>query len=193
MSRVLDLWAGMTGTVLPFAGSAAPIGWLLCYGQAVSRTTYANLFAAIGTAYGAGDGSTTFNVPDLRGRVAAGKDDMGGTAASRLNVSTTGTTTNASANITAIPSTAGLAIGMAVFGAGIPAGATIASITSATAITISAMAGGWHQCGAAVRHRGRCHAWRGRRLARPQAGHRADARPHPHRHPGSVRPFAAVR
>lgn len=73
-----------TGVVLPYAGSAAPSGWLLCYGQAISRTTYANLFAAIGTSFGTGDGSTTFNVPDTRGRVLAGKDDMGGTAASRL-------------------------------------------------------------------------------------------------------------
>jgi microcystin-dependent protein len=73
-----------TGVVLPYAGSAAPNGWLLCYGQAISRTTYAKLFAAIGTSFGTGDGSTTFNVPDTRGRVLAGKDDMGGTAASRL-------------------------------------------------------------------------------------------------------------
>lgn len=59
---------------LPYAGSAAPAGWLLCDGQAVSRTTYAALFAVIGTVYGAGDGSTTFNVPDCRGRVVAGRD-----------------------------------------------------------------------------------------------------------------------
>ena len=72
------------GVVLPFAGSAAPTGWLLCFGQAISRTTYAALFAAIGTAYGAGDGSTTFNLPDLRGRVPGGLDTMGGTAANRL-------------------------------------------------------------------------------------------------------------
>ncbi|QKN87915.1 putative tail fiber protein [Acinetobacter phage vB_AbaP_Alexa] len=84
MSSVLNLWAGMTGTVLDFAGTTAPDGWLLCFGQAVSRTTYANLFAAIGTTYGAGDGSTTFNLPDCRGRATAGKDNMGGTAASRL-------------------------------------------------------------------------------------------------------------
>lgn len=50
----MELWTGMTGTVLPFAGSAAPTGWLLCYGQAVSRTTYATLFAVIGTTFGAG-------------------------------------------------------------------------------------------------------------------------------------------
>ena len=72
------------GVVVPFAGSTSPAGWELCYGQAISRTTYAGLFATISTTYGSGDGSTTFNVPDLRGRVTAGKDDMGGTAASRL-------------------------------------------------------------------------------------------------------------
>lgn len=72
------------GTVLPFAGSSAPSGYLLCYGQAVSRTDYADLFAILSTTYGVGDGSTTFNLPDLRGRVVAGKDDMGGSAASRL-------------------------------------------------------------------------------------------------------------
>ena len=77
-----------SGTVDMFAGSTAPTGWLLCYGQAVSRTTYADLFAAISTTYGTGDGSTTFNLPDLRGRVAAGKDDMGGSAASRLTSTT---------------------------------------------------------------------------------------------------------
>jgi microcystin-dependent protein len=72
------------GVVNPFAGSTAPSGWLLCAGQAVSRSEYSALFATISTTYGTGDGSTTFNVPDMRGRVAAGKDDMGGTAASRL-------------------------------------------------------------------------------------------------------------
>lgn len=73
------------GSVTAFAGSSAPTGWLLCAGQAVSRTTYAALFAAIGTTYGSGDGSTTFNLPDLRGRVAAGLDNMNGTDAGRLN------------------------------------------------------------------------------------------------------------
>lgn len=63
-----------TGVVLPFAGSAAPTGWLLCDGAAVSRTTYADLFATISTTYGAGDGSTTFALPDLKGRVPAGKE-----------------------------------------------------------------------------------------------------------------------
>lgn len=62
-----------TGSLFPFAGSAAPTGYLLCDGSAVARTgTYAALFAVIGTTYGAGDGSTTFNLPDLRGRMPLG-------------------------------------------------------------------------------------------------------------------------
>lgn len=72
------------GSVIDYAGTTPPANWLLCYGQAVSRTTYASLFTAIGTLYGVGDGSTTFNVPDVRGRVSAGQDDMGGTSANRL-------------------------------------------------------------------------------------------------------------
>jgi microcystin-dependent protein len=80
------------GVVVPFAGSTSPAGWQLCYGQAISRTTYAGLFATLGTTYGSGDGSTTFNVPDLRGRVVAGEDDMGGTAASRLTAAGSGIT-----------------------------------------------------------------------------------------------------
>lgn len=72
------------GSISQYAGSTAPPDWLFMYGQAVSRTTYAALFAAIGTTYGVGDGSTTFNLPDARGRVLFGKDDMGGVAANRL-------------------------------------------------------------------------------------------------------------
>lgn len=56
------------GTVTMYAGASAPVGYLLCDGSAVSRTTYALLFAAVGTAFGVGDGATTFNVPDMRGR-----------------------------------------------------------------------------------------------------------------------------
>ena len=63
---------GMAGMIQMFAGSTAPAGWLICDGSAVSRTTYATLFAVIETTYGTGDGSTTFNLPDLRGRVAVG-------------------------------------------------------------------------------------------------------------------------
>jgi microcystin-dependent protein len=72
------------GAVMPFAGATAPSGWLFCYGQAVSRSVYARLFTAISTTYGTGDGSSTFNLPDMRGRVIAGQDDMGGTSANRL-------------------------------------------------------------------------------------------------------------
>jgi microcystin-dependent protein len=62
------------GSIIPWGGSSAPANWLLCDGTAVSRTTYASLFSAIGTAYGTGDGSTTFNLPDLRGRVPVGRN-----------------------------------------------------------------------------------------------------------------------
>lgn len=66
--------AAMTGVITPYAGSSAPTGWLLCDGSAVSRATYAALFSVVGTAYGAGDGSTTFNVPNLEGRFVVGMD-----------------------------------------------------------------------------------------------------------------------
>lgn len=69
-----DNGAVPVGSVIPFAGSSAPTGWLLCDGTVKSRTTYANLFAEISTTYGAGDGSTTFNLPDMRGRVPVGLD-----------------------------------------------------------------------------------------------------------------------
>jgi microcystin-dependent protein len=73
------------GACIDFFGTAAPnSSFVLPYGQAISRTTYSVLFAMFSTTYGVGDGSTTFNVPDLRGRVVAGKDDMGGSSANRL-------------------------------------------------------------------------------------------------------------
>jgi microcystin-dependent protein len=78
------------GIILPYGGTSAPSGYILCYGQAVSRTTYAALYAVIGDTYGAGDGSTTFNLPDLRGRVVAGQDDMGGSSANRLTAADDG-------------------------------------------------------------------------------------------------------
>jgi microcystin-dependent protein len=61
-----------TGVIQAFAGASAPAGFLLCQGQAVSRSTYAALFALIGIIYGAGDGSTTFNIPNLQGRFPLG-------------------------------------------------------------------------------------------------------------------------
>jgi len=72
------------GTIMAYGGASAPTGYLLCDASAVSRTTYARLFAAVGTAFGTGDGSTTFNVPDLRDKVPLGKGS---------NNATLGTTT----------------------------------------------------------------------------------------------------
>lgn len=90
MSLILS--ASPTGQFIPYAGSVAPTGYFLCDGQAVSRTTYANLFTVIGTTWGSGDGTTTFNVPDLRGRLLAGADNMGGTPADILTGYSLGTT-----------------------------------------------------------------------------------------------------
>lgn len=72
------------GSLLFFGTTAPNSAFVLPYGQAISRTTYSPLFSLFGTTYGSGDGSTTFNVPDLRGRVPVGQDDMGGSAASRV-------------------------------------------------------------------------------------------------------------
>lgn len=72
------------GTGTDYWGSTAPSRWLFAYGQAVSRATYAALFAVFGTTYGVGDGSTTFNLPDKRDRASFGKGDMGGTPANRI-------------------------------------------------------------------------------------------------------------
>jgi microcystin-dependent protein len=70
---------------MPYIGSSAPnSAFAFPYGQAISRSTYTTLFALIGTTFGGGDGSTTFNLPDLRGRVIAGIDNMGGSNAARL-------------------------------------------------------------------------------------------------------------
>lgn len=66
-----------TGIVQFFAGSSAPSGWLVCDGSAVSRTDYEELFEVIGTMYGAGDGSTTFNLPNLIDRFAEGGKNVG--------------------------------------------------------------------------------------------------------------------
>ena len=72
------------GMLIHTVSTAPNSSFVLPYGQAISRTTYSAYFAAVGTGYGAGDGSTTFNVPDLRGRGVFGADNMGGSAASRI-------------------------------------------------------------------------------------------------------------
>jgi microcystin-dependent protein len=79
------------GAIIPYGGATAPTGYLLCDDSAVSRTTYATLFAILSTTFGTGDGSTTFNVPDLRDRLPLGK----GTNNSTLGGETTGASASA--------------------------------------------------------------------------------------------------
>jgi microcystin-dependent protein len=74
LSAAVQAALAPSGSVIATARSSAPTGWLLCDGSAVSRTTYADLFSAISTTYGVGDGATTFNVPNVKGRVIAGKE-----------------------------------------------------------------------------------------------------------------------
>lgn len=74
-----------SGIITPYGGATAPSGWLLCDGTAVSRETYANLFTVIGTAFGSGDGSTTFNVPDMRECTAKGAGLYGGTVGAHVD------------------------------------------------------------------------------------------------------------
>ena len=90
------VWTGMipVGTVQSFSGSTAPPGWLFCFGQSLNATSnpqYADLWSVLGTTYG-GSGVTAFSVPDLRGRAPYGKDNMGGSAASRVTNAASGIT-----------------------------------------------------------------------------------------------------
>ena len=97
-----------TGTILAFGGSTVPDGYLLCDGTAISRSTFAALFAILGTAFGSGDGSSTFNEPDLRDRVPLGKasnnDTLGAQNAS-APASATFTTASQSASVSATNTT----------------------------------------------------------------------------------------
>ena len=79
------------GASVDYWGTSAPSTFFaLAFGQAISRTTYATLFSLFSTTYGTGDGSTTFNLPDLRGAIVAGKDDMGGSAANKITNAVSG-------------------------------------------------------------------------------------------------------
>ena len=80
-----DINATPAGTIMYFARDWAPTGWLKANGAAVSRTAYAGLFAVLGTYYGSGDGSTTFNLPDLRGEFIRSYDDRRGVDPGRRN------------------------------------------------------------------------------------------------------------
>lgn len=82
------------GVIMDYVGVTAPAGWLFCAGQVVLIDDYPRLFDVLGNRFG-GDGVTTFGIPDLRGRVAAGRDDMGGTAAGRLSAQLNGKTLGA--------------------------------------------------------------------------------------------------
>jgi len=91
-----------TATIVPWSDSSVPSGFLECNGAAVSRTTYSALFAIVGTTYGAGDGSSTFNVPDLQDNVAVGKSgtkNLGSTGGANT-VTSTGNVGGSTANAT---------------------------------------------------------------------------------------------
>jgi microcystin-dependent protein len=91
-----------TATIVPWSDSSVPTGFLECNGAAVSRSTYADLFAIVGTTYGSGDGSTTFNVPDLQDNVAVGKSGTKNLASTggANTVSSTGNVGGGTANAT---------------------------------------------------------------------------------------------
>lgn len=130
--------AAPPGAIMAFAASSAPTGWLTCDGSAVSRTTYATLFGVVGTTWGAGNGSTTFNVPDLRGQFLRGFDSRE-TSTSNDTTQISGITTSGSTTVSGIADTTYLFAGMPISGSGISAGTTIAS-KSTNSITLSANA-----------------------------------------------------
>jgi hypothetical protein len=141
-----DTPAGIFG---PYAGyGAVPEGWLVCDGSAVSRTVYARLFAKIGVAWGYGDGSTTFNLPDSRGQVLRFQDGAAGVdpdAASRF-AAVAGTfvllncAVTATLDVVGVSSTVGLSPGLTVSGTGIPASTVIREIVSGTQIRLGNLA-----------------------------------------------------
>jgi microcystin-dependent protein len=75
-SQSLSMLSLPSGMLVDYAGTVEPSGWLMCDGRAISREVYSSLFSSIGITYGSGDGSTTFNLPDFRGRFARYKDNM---------------------------------------------------------------------------------------------------------------------
>lgn len=131
-----QLWVP-TGAVLAYAKNTPPAGYLACNGAAVSRSTYAALFAAIGTTFGAGNGTTTFNLPDLRAEFIRGWDNGRGVDNNIVTINCS--ITNGSTTVT-MPTTQNLWAGMNVAGTDIPTGATIVSVVNGTTITISAPA-----------------------------------------------------
>lgn len=91
MAALSDFYDGMHGVVFPFAGSVAPSGFLLCDGSVYNTADYPVLFSVIASAFNiGGEAAGTFRVPDIRGRVIAGRDNMGGTAAGRITTAAAG-------------------------------------------------------------------------------------------------------
>ncbi len=145
------------GTMHLWASDVLPAGsdWTWCAGAAVSRTTYSDLFATIGTRYGIGDGSTTFNLPDYRGYHLRGLDNMGGTAASRdpdkasrtaMVAGThaiTGNVTSGQSTITGLSAAdyVNVAAGMTISGTGIPANSIVIGKSGGNTIQIGTTAG----------------------------------------------------
>jgi microcystin-dependent protein len=140
------------GSIIMYGAAAAPGGWLLCEGGAISRTTYADLFSAISTTYGAGDGSTTFNVPDFRDRAPYGASTflLGSKTAGEVDASgqnSTGTGTSGSSGATTVASNTGTGTtGTGTTGTGTTgtstSGGTAPTIPAATYNTGTATSGG---------------------------------------------------
>lgn len=150
------------GMIMPYAGITAPSGWLLCDGSAVSRTTFSALFGLLGTSFGAGDGIVTFNLPDMRGRVLAGTDNLGGTAANRItgltlggsggaaSVTPTGTVGNTTLTEAQIPAhTHNMAFGTVTGFAAAGGGSPFVNL-AATPATSSTGGGGAHNHGLTI-------------------------------------------
>jgi microcystin-dependent protein len=140
LSKYGLLVSSFTGVILPYAGTTAPTGFLLCDGSAVSRTTYATLYAITGDAYGAGNGSTTFNVPDLRSSFPLG----GGTARTRIITFVGDSGVDPATDTITVTSNDWLHTGQAVAltGSSLPTGLSAGTYyvirTSATAIKLAA-------------------------------------------------------
>lgn len=125
------------GAIMEYGAASAPTGWLLCDGSAVSRATYSDLFAVISTTFGVGDGSTTFNVPDFRGRVGVGTGTGSGLTARTL--AATGGEESHTQSTAEMPSHNHdewtNAAGSTFIGGGAATGDTVGAVTSATAGT----------------------------------------------------------
>lgn len=126
-----------SGQVSGFAMNSCPGGWVEADGSAISRTTYANLYSNIGTTWGAGNGSTTFNLPDFRAQFLRGWDHGAGVDKTLMS----GVLTSGSSTVTGLSSTASFYVGMPISGTGIPSGATVGTIPSTTSITLADSSG----------------------------------------------------